>query len=214
MRFFDIRRILASPRSYSLLQQLAGSERKKRRFVEEILQVRAGDRVLDIGCGPADILALFPPVEYYGFDASEHYIEAAKARFGDRGTFIVGTVASGRAEPPAEYFNLAIATGVVHHLDDKEAESLFATAHAALRPGGRLITIDPCFVAGQSVVARLLIASDRGGYVRSPAAYKALAARVFASVSGKVFDDLARVPYTHFVLECQRDPTPSNGTTI
>jgi len=32
-------------------------------------------RVLDIGCGPGNILKLMPDTEYVGFDLNPHYIE-------------------------------------------------------------------------------------------------------------------------------------------
>ena len=57
---------------------------------------------------------------------------------------------------PPMYIVLAI--GVVHHLDDAEAVKLFQLAHAALKSGGRLVTMDGCYVPKQSRVARHLLA--------------------------------------------------------
>lgn len=166
--------------------------------------LKPGDRVLDIGCGPADILEALPPVEYHGFDLSADYIEAARKRFGGRGTFHVEAV---DAEQVKQYagFDLVLATGVVHHLTDAEALDLFRVAAAALKPGGRLVTLDGCLVEGQSPVARWLLKRDRGQFVRGQAAYLALARAVFSKVQPTVTTGLLRIPYTHLVMECS-DP--------
>ena len=50
-------------------------------------------KVLDVGCGPANILAYLPPVDYTGVDLNEKHIAYAREAYGDRGRFIVGDVA-------------------------------------------------------------------------------------------------------------------------
>ena len=37
----------------------------------------------------------------------------------------------------------------------------------ALEPGGRLITVDPCYHARQSSIQRFIVSNDRGMHVRS-----------------------------------------------
>jgi len=54
----------------------------------------------------------------------------------------------------------------VHHLDDAEATKLFDLARSVLRPAGRLITFDGCYVPGQSPAARWILSRDRGQFVR------------------------------------------------
>jgi hypothetical protein len=41
-----------------------------------------------IGCGPADILDFLPAIDYIGFDANPKYIQEARKRYKDRGTFL------------------------------------------------------------------------------------------------------------------------------
>ena len=95
-----------------------------------------------------------------------------------------------------------LATGVLHHLDDDRAVSLFNLARRALKPGGRLVTYDGCFVAGQPKLARFVVSRDRGQYVRESAEYAKLAAQVFTQVRSFVRHDLLRIPYTHVILQC------------
>jgi len=91
---------------------------------------------------------------------------------------------------------------VVHHLDDAGAARLFQFAQRALRPGGRLITLDGCYVPGQSAVARWLLDHDRGKFVRDAAAYRQLASGEFSRVETHLRPDLLRIPYTHLIIRC------------
>ena len=111
--------------------------------------------MLDIGCGPAEILGELPDdVTYLGFDLSETYIKAAQKRWGARGTFRCAPVdaVTVRELPQVD---VVLAVGVLHHLDDGDAERLFTLAGSTLAPGGRVITYDPCFAPGQGAVRPL-----------------------------------------------------------
>jgi SAM-dependent methyltransferase len=200
-----LRDVLSAAPVYSLFARLVGATSARRRYVEGYIRPRSGDRVLDIGCGPADILDSLPQVEYCGIDQSPEYIESARARFPLRGSFRVEAVG---ADLIGKYagFDLVLATGVLHHLTDEEALALFRIAKAALKPGGALVTLDGAWVQGQSRMARALLRMDRGRHVRSPAEYERLAAGVFAHVDVRVMHDLLRVPYTHVVMRCGESP--------
>ena len=99
-------------------------------------------------------------------------------------------------------FDVVIAHGVLHHLDDDAAATLFGVARRALKPGGRLVTFDGCFAEGQSALARLFLSLDRGRHVRSRDAYERLARGEFDQVESFVRHDLIRIPYTHLIMEC------------
>lgn len=200
-----LRRILNDPRIYLITQRVLGSDASTKRWVDEIVRPRAGQRVLDIGCGPADLLRFLPEVDYFGFDASAAYVAAARARFGDRGRFACARVDAASLAGLGT-FDLVIARGVLHHLDDLEAEALFRLARQALSGRGRLITLDACYAEGQHRLARLLIDRDRGQNVRDAAGYRALAAQVFDDVTVEVRHDLMRVPYTHCSMVASAPP--------
>ena len=64
---------------YSLFQNLLGARRARRVLIAEYIRPNGGDQILDVGCGPADILDFLPPdVRYVGVDHSRTYIEAAR----------------------------------------------------------------------------------------------------------------------------------------
>lgn len=199
-----LRRILSIPQVYDLFQELVGATRSRRKVCSEHFRVRPGDRIVDVGCGTAQILAFFPrDIHYRGFDLDPGYIEAAQARYGDRAAFACADITTLPADaiPPCD---LAIAFGVLHHLDDDGARALLANLYDRLAPGGRLVTIDPAFDPAQSALARALISRDRGQNVRDGEGYRALAPTAFAERRLTVRGDLLRIPYTHAVLECTK----------
>jgi SAM-dependent methyltransferase len=196
-------RLLAVPAIYRLHGKVIGLGKDRSVYAREHVRARPGDRVLDIGCGPAEILGWMPPVDYVGFDLSPEYVAAAKRRWGERGRFYCERVSEASLDRHRD-FDVVVATGVLHHLDDEEAEKLFRLAHAALVPGGRLVTLDGVWTDDQSRVAKMLLARDRGEHVRRKEAYVELASRVFPKVRPTVREDLLALPYTLLVMECEK----------
>ena len=194
--------MFSAPAVYRFAQRTIGSDHVRKQLVGTFVRANPGDRVLDIGCGTGDLVDLLPPVDYLGFDPSDQYIDAAVERYGNRGEFRVGGVQDVTVDTGT--FDLCIAKGVLHHLDDDFAGRLIALAFDALRPGGRLVTIDPTITVGQSPIARRLAMNDRGQNVREPDAYASLAAAAFDDVDLTVRHDLLRVPYSHALLVCTK----------
>jgi SAM-dependent methyltransferase len=95
-----------------------------------------------------------------------------------------------------------LATGILHHLDDRDATRLFEVARHALRPGGWLVTYDNVYIDNQNPVARWLIARDRGQAVRTQNGYEALARPLFPQIESVILHDTLRLPYTILVMRC------------
>jgi SAM-dependent methyltransferase len=195
-----LRSVLARPRVYELWSQLVGGGHGRSTIVGEYVRPVPGERVLDLGCGPGELLPYLGDVEYVGVDLSEEYIDRARERFGDRAEFRAGDATA--LDDDLRDFDLVIAFGVLHHLDEAGARGMLLGAAGALRPEGRAVTVDPTFAAGQSRVAHAIIARDRGEYVRTPEAYAALGASAFAHAEPHVRHDLLRMPYSHCIVEC------------
>jgi SAM-dependent methyltransferase len=195
-----VRAPLSSARVYAGFASLVAG-RGRQRFMDEHIRPQPGDSILDIGCGPGTVLELMPEgVRYLGIDLEPAYIDAARSRFGDRGEFVCVDVSD--AKLPPRSFDLAIAVGILHHLDDDAADSLLSLAADALADGGRLVTLDGVFVEGQPPLARWVVGRDRGTSIRSPRGYEALAEAHFDRVVTTIHHRLLRIPYTHIALEC------------
>lgn len=199
-----IRAILGNPRLYDIFQEIAGAKKFHEIYVAEYIALAGTERILDIGCGTAGILKYFPAtVEYVGFDASAEYIDAAKAQFGGRGRFFCQYVNEMALEEMGE-FDVVMANGLIHHLNDHEVENLCRISIEALRPGGRMITHDPCYSDQQSRLARYAISNDRGQNVRTSEQYAALLRPFFSGVELSVRHDMANIPYTHAIMVARK----------
>jgi SAM-dependent methyltransferase len=199
-----MRSLLERPAVYSLFRRLVGRDSARSVYAREHLRLAPGQRVLDLGCGPGDILQFLPAVDYVGYDINPAYIERARKRFAGRGKFHCQAVDENL--PVENPFDVVIAHGVLHHLDDEAARALFRLARRALKPGGRLVTFDGCYAEGQPALARLFLSLDRGRHVRGRNAYEALARSAFEEVRSFVRHDLVRIPYTHLIMECGTAP--------
>lgn len=198
--------ILDLPALYKLFSTMVGAQNSQSIFINQYVRPVTGDRILDIGCGPGNILDHLPQqIDYFGFDFNPSYIESATKRYGYCGKFFCQRVAEAQVflEQP-ESFDIVMAIGILHHLDDTEALQLFEIAKQALKKGGRLITFDGCYVNGQSRAAKYLLSRDRGQFVRDEKGYADLARARFDEVRVSIRHDLLRIPYTHIMLECVR----------
>lgn len=197
-RLTGIRSVLSLPTAYRLAQDAIGATRFRRHVVSEILEATDDDRVVDIGCGTADILDHLPAVDYLGYDHSEQYIEDARRRYGDRGRFI--TTGAEHIGATDRDRTLAMMIGVLHHLDDDQARSALELARDHLIPGGRFVSVDPTITDGQPRIARFLAQRDRGQHVRTPESIASLVGEVFPDHDISVRHDLLRVPYSHVIV--------------
>lgn len=197
---FDMRFILEFPNIYRLFCSIVGGNARSV-YVKRYVRAMDGDSILDIGCGLGDVLEYLPRVEYLGFDMNRRYIKKAAQRFGDRGTFVCRKL-SRELSQELPMFNIILATGILHHLDNIETEQLFELARSKLKPGGRLVTMDGCYMSGQSKMAAFILSKDRGKHVRTKDQYLNLASKFFKNVQTSICDDLIRIPYTYIIMEC------------
>lgn len=193
---------LAAPAVFDLYQRMVGAPRMLERFVAEWLRPESGDRLLDIGCGTGAMVPYLPDdVELLGIDISEPYIAAAKARYGGKGTFRVAD-ASDQSLDLGEPYDIAFASGVLHHVPSVPARSLIEGALARLKPGGRFVAIDPTLVEGQGWFSRTVVKSDRGDFIRSPAEMASLMDGLDPTF--EVVTDMLNIPYAQVVTTIRR----------
>ena len=101
--------------------------------------------------------------------------------------------------------------GIIHHMDDAEAEALFGLLAKCLAPNGRVVTLDPCFTSTQSRIARWVAEIDRGAFVRDEQAYRRLGGNQFAAVEARVVNNVCRLPSTELIM---RLGSPSGSNAI
>lgn len=196
-RTTGLRSMLSMAPVYRLTQWALGATRVRQTLADEYIHASVDDRVLDLGCGTADILDHIPSTDYLGYDPSDRYVMDATRRFSHRGVF----TASREDLATVSDRTVVLAIGVLHHMTNDEASELVSVAFDSLVPGGRFVTIDPTFVADQSRIARGLIVRDRGQQVRTPDATRDLVESAFDAVVVSVRHDLLRLPYSHVITQ-------------
>jgi arsenite methyltransferase len=119
--------------------------RRRRGLVSDALAVRAGERILDVGCGPGfyveELLDVVGPEgAVVGIDASAPMLAAAASRCA-RHPNVVFHRADATALPVDEAsFDAALCVQVLEYVADPTAA--LAQIHRALRPGGRAVVWD------------------------------------------------------------------------
>lgn len=196
-----IRKILESSFVYSSFQNLIGTNRVRKLMVEEKLHLKDGMSLLDVGCGPGDLMEYLPDsIQYVGFDFNPDYIAQAERKYGGRGTFHCSDVNEfdfrGRA------FDRIFLGGILHHIDDDKVDHLMYHLARRLNPGGFLFTIETVYDEGQSRMAKFIISKDRGQNVRNAAGYVNLIKKHFANVEFEVRHNLIRLPYSNVLITC------------
>lgn len=193
---------LRFPSLYLLTQGILGGKRARRKCIQEYGRVEPGMRVLDIGCGPGYVVKFLPKVAYFGFDINPQYIAYATKKYGEQGTFFSQRFDADMAKRFAP-FDLILMAGLLHHLNDTEAIDLLSLSKQAISNKGRLITLDPCYLANQSGIAKFLMSRDRGQSIRQSKEYEGLASKIFGCVHLHVREDLFFLPYAAAVMVCE-----------
>ena len=147
----NIRRYsMPGPVSYDLAAGLLFRDRYREIASAIADEVPAGSRLLDVGCGPGEVLnrlaTLAPGIETTGLDVDEAMIDRAErkaARTVARGartrpSFVVADVAT--MPFPDASFDVVVSSYAVHHWPDRHAG--LAEMMRVLRPGGRAIVWD------------------------------------------------------------------------
>jgi hypothetical protein len=94
-------------------------------------------------------------------------------------------------------------TGVLHHLPNEYVLAIANASQSLVAPDGRFVAMEPVFSPDQRLSARLIIASDRGRFVRDKDGYINLLKSGFQNVEGQVVHGRLRIPYSHVILTCK-----------
>ena len=198
-------RLLQNMIVYKTFKSLVSPKSMETLTVTEFLSVPDGARVLDLGCGYGDIARFFVNrCSYLGIDSNESYVKEAQRRNSQTNAEFLLADLSDDVVKQRGPFDLVILSGVLHHLTSEQVIALASASEELLSPSGRFVAIEPVFTPDQRLTARLIIASDRGRYVRDVDGYKTLLSKGFANVDGSVVHGRLRIPYSHVVLTCTR----------
>jgi ubiquinone/menaquinone biosynthesis C-methylase UbiE len=145
---------------YDPMVKLLGGDAARAMLLEQAA-VRAGHRVLDIGCGTGSLLALIkrkdPNVEVVGLDPDPRALARAR-RKGQRSalSFQLDQGFADELPYPDGAFDRVFSSFMFHHLEDADKAATLREVRRVLKPGARLHLMD--FVKADSISAGRAVA--------------------------------------------------------
>ncbi len=197
-----IYKILSIPKVYSFIQWLFYHARTHSYF-HELIGVTEGKKILEVGCGPGDLVLKFPNSEYVGIDISQKYIDNANNRFGKLGRFYCVSVDE-IEKIDITKIDIVIIKAVLHHLSDEQISDMLEKLKNIMNPGGVLVTLDCAFCPKQNPISRMFVSLDRGLFVREVDHYRAVLRKSFLKEieSKQIYQNFP--PYDRLLMKFQK----------
>jgi 2-polyprenyl-3-methyl-5-hydroxy-6-metoxy-1,4-benzoquinol methylase len=160
-------------------------------------------KILDIGCGPAQILEHIPKCDYYGYDIDRRSIQYAKKKYYQKNYHFYCKKFNKTELKKLPKFDFIIFFGILHHLSNKEVYEILKLCKKIMKKNSKLLTEDPILLENQNVIAKFLIKKDRGLNVRDKQEYINLLKKHFKKIKNKVTHQYF-IPYTWFTTVCSK----------
>jgi ubiquinone/menaquinone biosynthesis C-methylase UbiE len=169
----------------------------------EVLMPVGVENVLDFGCGIGYHSVEFPNSQYLGIEPLESCVNKADRLFrSSNASFVLGDHQKLKDIPDSSY-DLIIAIGVLHHIDDSTFHSFIEEGYRILKPNGRITTFDPVIHPTQTKISKWVVLRDRGNFVRTEKEYRAIIEEKFAGeTESQIYTNLLRIPYDHIRFHC------------
>lgn len=194
-------KLLSNPYLYYLSQKIMSGVSFRENLVKKYIKKRENLNVLDIGCGPADILSVFKNVNYYGYDINPHYISHAKKKFLSKNPKLFCKKFDSKEVKKLPKFDVILLLGIIHHLNEEENKKLLILCKKALKKGGFILTEDPILIKKQNFIARFLVKSDRGLHVKDRESYLKILSKYYRKIESEIHHQKF-IPYTWFSTKC------------
>jgi SAM-dependent methyltransferase len=191
-----LKRILDFSWAYELLQNILGSPRARRIYINEYVKPQKGMRILDIGCGPGVIVPelMGKGVDYFGFDLNRKYIETAKRKYENSKVKFVSGDATDFVNAGNEKFDIVMMNNLMHHLTDAEVEASLAKVKKLLKKKGRFCSCDGVYDKDVTPIERFVLQNDRGKYIRTTNEYVRLVKKHIPSAKYTIVRGLIYIP--------------------
>ena len=201
-RINQIYNFINSPLVYKIIQYIMSGTSFRNSIIKKNIR-KSNLKILDIGCGPAQILEQIPRCDYYGYDIDQRSIQYAKKKYRQKNYHFYCKKFNKTEIKKLPKFDFVIFFGILHHLSNKEADKMLTLCKRIMKKNSKLLTEDPILVEKQNIIAKFLIEKDRGINVRQKKEYINLLKKHFKKIKNKVTHQFF-IPYTWFTTICSK----------
>jgi len=201
-RINQIYNFINSPLVYRIIQYIMSGTSFRNSIIKKNIK-KSNLKILDIGCGPAQILEQIPRCDYYGYDIDQRSIQYAKKKYRQKNYHFYCKKFNKTEIKKLPKFDFVIFFGILHHLSNKEADKMLTLCKRIMKKNSKLLTEDPILLEKQNIIAKFLIEKDRGINVRQKKEYINLLKKHFKKIKNKVTHQFF-IPYTWFTTICSK----------
>lgn len=170
-----------------------------KKVIKQELEIKKGEKLLDVGCGTGILSKMFSQGNYTGIDIDKKLIEFCKNAYNNN--FLVMSVENLRF--PLNTFDKIIIIGVIHHLNDRIAKKAFLEIKKVLKKNGQILLIEAIPpISKFNIFGKVLREHDKGEFVRKPHEYEKLFTSQF-KITKKYKQKGGIVDYAVFLLKYQ-----------
>ena len=198
----QIYNFINNPLIYKIIQGVMSGTSFRNSIIKKNI-TKSNLKILDIGCGPAQIIEHLPQCDYYGYDIDQRSIQYAKKKYYQKNFHFYCKKFNKTELKKLPKFDFIIFFGILHHLSNKEVHEILKLCKKIMKKNSKLLTGDPIFLENQNLIAKFLIKKDRGLNVRKKQEYLALLKNHFKKIKNKVTHQYF-IPYTWFTTICSK----------
>ena len=198
----QIYNLINNPLIYKIIQGVMSGTSFRNGIIKKNI-TKNNLKILDIGCGPAQILEHIPKCDYYGYDIDRRSIQYAKKKYYQKNYHFYCKKFNKTELKKLPKFDFIIFFGILHHLSNKEVYEILKLCKKIMKKNSKLLTEDPILLENQNVIAKFLIKKDRGLNVRDKQEYINLLKKHFKKIKNKVTHQYF-IPYTWFTTVCSK----------
>ena len=198
----QIYNFINNPLIYKIIQGIMSGTSLRNSIIKKNIK-KSNLKILDIGCGPAQILEHIPQCDYYGYDIDNRSIQYAKKKYHQKNYHFYCKKFNKTELKKLPKFDFIIFFGILHHLSNKEVHEILKLCKKIMKKNSKLLTEDPILLENQNIIAKFLIKKDRGLNVRKKKEYINLLKKHFKKIKNKVTHQYF-IPYTWFTTVCSK----------